>query len=214
MAVECAAKPDEAEAFDKLALIGPGSSRKPVKQSLEALVNAVVTIELGTGHGSGFLISQDGYLLTNAHVVGDGKRVPVLFDNGLRVSGEVIRVSKRRDVALVKIPVQSTYVLPIARGRKPERFDEVYVVGSPRLVTLRSTITRGIVSAFRKERDGNTYIQSDAAATAGNSGGPMVDANGNVVGITVQKITEAENLNLFIPIDDALKALNLRVEVE
>tara|TARA_R110000787_G_scaffold58251_10_gene132911 strand:+ start:492 stop:1775 length:1284 start_codon:yes stop_codon:yes gene_type:complete len=200
------------QTFGKLALRGAKPFRQPIREKRGEVLNSVVTIRLGTGHGSGFVIGEGGYLLTNAHVVGDGKRVPVLFSNGLRVSGEVLRVSKRRDVALVKIPVEVTHILPIARGDRLSRFDEVYVVGTPALVELQSTITKGIVSAFRKDLQGNTFIQSDAAITGGNSGGPMLDKNGNVVGISVQSYSLGQNLNLFIPIDSALEALNIRVD--
>jgi S1-C subfamily serine protease len=79
--------------------------------------------------------------------------------------------------------------------------------------TFPATLTKGIVSAYRKFEN-DLHIQADVAVTGGNSGGPLLDKNGNVVGITVAKIRGGENLNLFIPIDAALKALNLHIEVE
>ena len=198
--------------FDKLELAGASLFKTQLNDNREKILNSVVTVQLGTGHGSGFMISSDGYLLTNAHVVGDGKRVPVLFSNGVRVNGMVIRTSKQRDVALVKVPVQSRYVLPINREHKLKLFDQVFVIGTPGDVRLESTVTRGIVSAFRKDRDGNKYIQSDASISGGNSGGPMIDGRGNVVGIAVASYVFGTGLNLFIPIESALKSLNIEMD--
>lgn len=199
--------------YEPLTIAGSPLYREPLKNQLAEAREATVTIRIGAGgHGSGFLISRDGYLLTNAHVVGEGKRLPVEFRNGLRVTGEVVRVAIDRDVALVKIPLSAAYIHPIAQRNSLAIGDDVYVIGSPANPTLRSTLTKGIVSAFRK-LDNNPYIQSDAAVTRGNSGGPMVDDRGNVVGITVSGF-RGQNLNLFIPIADALRALNIKVEVD
>lgn len=198
---------------DPLSVTGRPLYRDIAADHIAELADAAVTIELGSAHGSGFLISHDGHLLTNAHVVGDGKVVPVAFRNGVRVNGTVLRVAPRRDIALIKVPVSVSHVLPIRRGARPRIGDDVYVVGSPLDSSLRSTVTKGIVSAFRTI-DGQPFIQADAAVTAGNSGGPLVDGQGNVIGITVLKVAGGENLNLFIPIDDALKALNLSIEVD
>ena len=197
---------------DRLTVAGRERYHEPISRHLAELVEAAVTIELGSGHGSGFLISRDGHLLTNAHVVGEGMRVPIVFRNGVRVSGTVERIARYRDVALVRIPVAASLVLPISAAGDPAIGEDVYVVGSPFDPKLRSTVTKGIVSGFRTI-DGRSYIQADAAITPGNSGGPLVDDRGNVVGITVAGY-EGQNLNLFIPIDDALKALNLTVAVD
>ena len=207
-------EPAVADAFGPLKLPGREVHRQPLSSHLAEATAATVTLEYGDGgHGSGFMISRDGYLLTNAHVVGDARRVPVVFSNGLRVQGDVLRVSRHRDVALVKIPVTAAHVLPIRQRKLPAVADEVYVIGAPYLASLRSTVSKGIVSAFRTI-DGRHYIQSDAAITPGSSGGPLVDDKGNVIGITVAGYGEGQNLNLFIPIDEALAALNIEIEVD
>lgn len=201
----------EAQAVpERLALTGQPQFRRKIAEHIGKVQASAVTIDLGSSHGSGFLVSRDGHLLTNAHVVGDGKNVPVAFRSGVRVNGTVLRVAPRRDVALVKVPVSVSYILPLRRGEMPRIGDDVYVVGSPFDPSLRSTVTKGIVSALRTI-DGQRFIQADAAVTPGNSGGPLVDGRGNVIGITVQQVAGGENLNFFIPIDDALKALNLTV---
>lgn len=195
---------------ERLTLSGSPLYRTPVGAQIDKLIAATVTLESGTGHGSGFLITRDGYLLTNAHVVGDGKRVPVVFSTGIRVSGTVIRVARKRDVALVKIPIIAEHILPVLRNAAPRMAQTVYALGTPLKRELRATLTRGIVSSNRSIH-GNSYIQADVAVTGGNSGGPLLDEYGNVVGISVAGYDAGQNLNLFIPIADALNALNLTV---
>ncbi len=152
--------------------------------------------------------------LTNNHVVGEAKRVLVEFPSGLRVEGEVIRSHKLRDVALVRVPVRGLKILPIRD--EPARVGEaVYAIGTPILRQYRASLTRGIVSAWRKdERSRLELIQSDVDIQGGNSGGPLVDARGNVVGISVSGIGVGKlsaGLNFFIPIHDALAKLNLEI---
>ena len=199
--------------YGRLRISGKEPYRRPLNTHLEQVLEATVTLRHGTGHGSGFLISPDGYLLTNAHVVGGGKRVPVEFSNGLRVEGQVLRKSVRRDVALVKIPVSAEFILPLVPRERLAVSDDVYAIGSPAFAELKSTVTKGIVSAFRRnDRDRISYIQADVPVTGGNSGGPLVDRYGNVVGITVAGLNNANDINLFIPIDEALRVLNVTVD--
>ncbi len=198
--------------FGTLSLVGSRLFRGSIKKHLGEIRTAVVTIERANAHGSGFLITKDGYLLTNAHVVRDGKRISVLFSNGVRVAGNVVRVDKARDVALIKIPILVANALPILQNSLPQTLDTVFALGTPLRRALRSTVTKGIVSAHRK-LDGNPYIQADVAISGGNSGGPLLDKMGNVVGISVSGY-DGQNLNLFIPIDDALSALQMKIAVK
>ena len=170
-----------------------------------------MTVRLGLGHGSGFVISEDGLILTNQHVVGDSKRVSIVLSNGIEIEGMVLARNEGRDVALIKIPLRVPSYLPV-RTERPARLEKVFVIGTPITEGLRSTVTSGVVSAIRIEpRSGLSFIQSDAAISPGNSGGPLLDENGNVIGISVAKVRKAsEGLNMFIPIDEALEALNLK----
>ena len=175
------------------------------------MLSAVVTIRSGAGHGSGFIINEDGYILTNAHVVNEATNVAVILNNGLEILGEVIRTNEQRDVALVKVPLRIPSPLPI-RHKQAENLEKVYVIGSPLKEELQSSVTSGIVSAYRNSSDPNSsYIQSDAAISPGNSGGPLLDQYGNVMGISVSKLTgnSAEGINLFIPALNALDALKI-----
>ncbi len=186
--------------------------KRPFNETVDRIIPSVVTLRVGTGHGSGFVIAEHGLIMTNQHVVGDAKKVSVILSNGLELEGQVLRRSVRRDVALVKVPLRVPHALAL-RPKPAQRLEKVYVVGTPHSESLKSTVTTGIVSAVRIfGRARLRFIQSDAAISGGNSGGPLLDAKGNVVGISVLKvITErTESLNLFIPIADALKALNIR----
>jgi len=189
-------------------------STQPFEDHVRRILPSVVTIRAGGGHGSGFVISEDGYILSNQHVVGDFDTVLVRFENGVEIDAAVIRRHEGRDVALLKIPLRGLRALPM-NLELPGIATEAVVVGSPADEELYSTVTRGSISALRKfsYASGATpllYIQSDVAITGGNSGGPMFDKDGNVIGITVLEQLDADDVNFFIPIDDALKFLNIK----
>jgi SpoVK/Ycf46/Vps4 family AAA+-type ATPase len=182
----------------------------PLAEGTSALQAAVVTIKVENGHGSGFFISRDGYLLTNRHVVQDYKFVTIKLTTGREMPGEVLRSHEARDVALVKVNEAAMNALAL-QLEPPDVLAEVYAVGTPAEERLSTTITKGIVSAYREENDFK-LIQSDAAIHGGSSGGAMVDRFGNVVAISVSgkpipgtKI--GTSINYFIPIADALKFL-------
>jgi len=200
-----------AEQGEALRLPGLRENSQGISQNREAVLAAVVTIRVGSGHGSGFAISPDGYILTNSHVVTGAGSVLVRFNNGLDVEGQVLRHDPVRDVALIKVPVRLSHVLPI-RKSGAETLEQVFAIGSPVDESLQSSVTRGIVSAVRIEEQSRLpVIQADVAVSTGNSGGPLVDDRGNVVGITMASIVDAQNLNLFIPINSALERLNVSV---
>lgn len=209
-----------AERQGPLTLRGARLSTHAMRDVLPEVLDAAVTIRLSNGHGSGFFISYDGYGLTNDHVAGASKTVMVRLRSGIEVEAEVVRTDKIRDVALFKAPVQMLHPLPLAPNSGLSRLDDVYAVGTPLKFALQSTVTKGVVSAFRREEKGGRiidFIQADAVIASGNSGGPLLDAKGNVVGISVQTtIVQGVpvGFNRFIPIGEALEALNLTVEAE
>jgi serine protease Do len=188
----------------------------PAANRLVTLSASTVTILLGSGHGSGFFVSDDGLILTNRHVVGSAEQVNVRLAGGVEVIGRVLRSDAVRDVALVKIDIARARPLPISTTA-PAVGNEVYAMGSPSDPNLAGTLTRGIVSALRTVPRGGvelSMIQSDAAIYGGNSGGPLMDASGNVIGIAVSGLVDrGQNtaINFFIPIDDALRYLNMRL---
>jgi S1-C subfamily serine protease len=177
-----------------------------VDKGTPKILAAVATVESGIGSGSGFYISQEGYLLTNKHVVGDDKFVRVKLSTGRSLVGEVVRVDKARDVALLRTDPASSEALAL-RPDAGTVGEVVYAVGSPFGQSLSGTITRGVLSA-RRVFEGVPFLQSDVAVNPGNSGGPLIDANGHVIGISVIG-TGAQGINMFIPIDDVMDKLSL-----
>ena len=126
----------------------------------------------------------------------------------------MFRRDKFRDVALIKVPLRIINKIFINLN-EPRITDEVFAVGTPINESLKTTVTKGIISNFRNDKASNLkFIQSDAAISPGNSGGPLFDKNGNVIGISVAKYigNESEGLGLFIPIKEALKAIKIKIE--
>lgn len=182
--------------------------------ALDKLTKKVVTVRVGTGHGSGFFVGDEGYVMTNAHVVGVANSVQIKTSDGIELLATVEAVDRMRDVALLKSPIRMPDPIPI-KTELPAVAQDVFVIGSPMDESLSSTVTKGIVSAIRMgDVNGMRFIQADAAISPGNSGGPLLDHKGNVIGISVQKVVAkgAESLGLFIPIDDAFYALGVMIK--
>ena len=158
------------------------------------------------GLGSGFIISADGYVMTNAHVVEGADDITVTLTDKREFKGKVIGADRRTDVALVKIEATG---LPNVKMGDPNRLrvgEWVVAIGSP--FGLENTVTAGIVSA--KARDTGEFlpfIQTDVAVNPGNSGGPLINMRGEVVGINSQIFTTSGGYNgisFAIPIDEAM----------
>lgn len=182
----------------------------------ELKLNSVV-IKTKTGHGSGVIINDKGYVLTNAHVVGDEEKFEIKI--GYRnYRGRLIRKEKIRDVALIKIIDFSSKTKGVKlASQKPVVGDELYVIGTPLKISFQHTITKGIVSAERVV-SGLRFIQTDAAINPGNSGGPVFNSTGELVALTVSGFFTNNgaslNINYLIPIDDAIDTLNIRISNE
>jgi serine protease Do len=163
-----------------------------------------------TGQGSGFIVSADGFILTNNHLVGDEEHVKVTLTDGREFSAKIIGTDPDSDVAVIKIDVNTLPFLEMADSDKIEVGEWVLAIGNP--FGLSHTVTAGIVSA--KGRSGlgiSTYedfIQTDAAINPGNSGGPLIDLDGKVIGINTAIIGPGGNIGigLAIPINIATSA--------
>ena len=194
----------------------PGTSLAPLAIALPAAgvgtlgdaVGAAVLVQSGGGSGSGFLISSDGYFLTNHHVVGGATYVKLRWSDGLETLGEVVRSDKGRDIALIK--GDSRRRVPIKlRSATVETGTTVFAIGAPFGKTFQNTLTRGVVSA-RRVIDGYSFVQSDASIAPGNSGGPLIDERGALVAITVSSLRTGDaplGLNFFIPAAEAFEFL-------
>lgn len=171
-----------------------------------ALRNAAATVMHDNVSGSAFYVA-DGYLLTNHHVVGTAHYVKVKLASGRVLVGEVVRDDMHRDVALIRTDSAAVTPLHVTMA-EPAVGSDVFAIGSPLGQELAGTFTRGVLSGTR-EHDGLEYLQSDAAVNPGNSGGPLLDASSNVIGMTVLKINQAAGLSFFIPMREVANALQL-----
>ena len=184
-----------------LTLDGLGSSPMKVSDA----VQSVVTILRPGSVGSGFLVSRDGYIISAAHVIGPQSFVKVRWADGFETTGQVLRRDDRRDVALIKADAHQAAPLALMT-RTPAIGEQVYAIGAP--IALQGTVTRGIVSANRSLSE-FSFIQSDAAVNPGNSGGPLLDENGEVIGIADLSNRTNPGINFFVPIGDALLFLGI-----
>ncbi len=162
------------------------------------------------GVGSGFFISDDGYILTNNHVVVDATDIYVTLTDGREFKAKVIGTDERTDVALIKIEAKDMTPLVIGDPKKLKKGQWVLAIGSP--FGLDSTVTSGIVSAIGRDTgEYLPFIQTDVAVNPGNSGGPLINLQGEVVGINSQIISRSGGfmgISLAIPIDEAMRVVD------
>lgn len=194
--------------------ITQGNSNSRFVTRTPLIEKASVTVRTAAGHGSGFVISNPGYVLTNHHVVGQNRQVIVIMGEQER-RATVVRSNPGRDVALLKLE-KGLSAQPLHINADAVNLgEEIYVVGTPLDERLSFSISRGIISA-RRMLDQRPYYQTDAAVNPGNSGGPVFNGAGNVIGITVAGLFTSDgaskNINYVIPIMDALKALDIKPE--
>lgn len=179
------------------------------KRSLDDVKKSVVVLQLGA-HGSGFLLGDEGYIMTNQHVVEGATRMRVVYQDGVVVEGTVIKSDEQRDVAIVKIDNPRYKGLPL-RLDEPSTGTEVFAVGAPLGTDLQGTVTKGIVSGYRELR-GERWLQSDATINGGNSGGPLVDSQGRVTALSCLKRIGGEGIAFFVPLTDGLRVLGVQVK--
>ncbi|HVM72842.1 MAG TPA: trypsin-like peptidase domain-containing protein [Anaerolineales bacterium] len=162
----------------------------------QAVVPGVVTVQTSNDLGSGIVYNSDGYIVTNAHVVGSETKVEVDFTDGTKVYGNVVGTDQYSDLAAIKVTVPASELHPLTLGDSStlKIGQTVSAIGDPLLLT--GSMTTGIVSAVGRSLPGNVQvsgstgyyttgdiIQTDALVNPGNSGGPLIDLNGQVVGI-------------------------------
>jgi serine protease Do len=163
--------------------------------------------EVPRGVGSGFIISADGYVMTNAHVVEGADEVYVTLNDKREFKAKIVGSDKRTDVALVKIDGSNLPRLTMGDSNKIRVGEWVIAIGSP--FGLDNTVTAGIVSA--KARDTGEYlplIQTDVAVNPGNSGGPLINMRGEVIGINSQIYSRSGGymgISFAVPIDEAMR---------
>ena len=210
-----------------------------IRDAVSKLYNASVIVEVGStkdklsGWGSGFVYKKDskyGYIFTNHHVVEGAKYIKIVLADESEVEGELVGSDEYADVAVVKIPADK--VIAVAEIGKSEDVlvgDTIFAIGTPVSLEYSFTVTRGILSGKNRmvemtsSSKGNSIFQTsgdswymnllqiDASINSGNSGGPLANSNGQVIGITNSKLssstmsgTSIENIGFAIPIEDAL----------
>lgn len=178
------------------------------------------------GIGSGFIYNNDGYIMTNSHVIEGASNIKVMLMSGDAVDATVIGDDEYADIAVIKI--DKKYVTKVATLGSSESInvgDTVFTIGSPISSEYYGTVTRGILSGKNRlvnvtVESSNDWImnvmQTDAAINPGNSGGPLCNANGDVIGINSMKLVQSqvEGMGFAIPIEDAISYANMIVNGE
>lgn len=171
-----------------------------MQHNFEPFVFKVLT---ASGSGSSFYLRDKKIFVTNYHVVGQYKNVSLQDPSGTRHLAKVILANPFEDIAFLRVaqdfdvPSLSLQMNPVTRG------EQVYVAGFP--FGMPFTVTEGIVSAPSQLMSGKSYLQTDAAVNPGNSGGPVFNVNGEVIGITTSKFTSADNMGFAVPISTLIE---------
>lgn len=184
---------------------------------LDEAMDSTVIVMCGNSAGSGVIIRDDGYILTNYHVVSDGESLSVILREGERKqSASLVGYNERMDVAVLKIQATNLPIAAFASSDTVRYGERVYAIGAPTGADYGWSVTQGIVSC--PNRDLNVYdadgklektmtaIQTDAAVNHGNSGGPLVNVRGEVIGIVTLRHKKGDGMGFAIPADQALDA--------
>jgi S1-C subfamily serine protease len=175
---------------------------------IEDAIKSVVTIKTDVAQGSGFIIASGGYVVTNAHVMEDATAATVITYDGKKHSVSKIGEDITMDITLLKIDDESYNPLILSNSNEVQVGEKVIAIGNP--LGLQFSVSEGIVSAINRAGNNkiNAYIQTDAALNAGNSGGPLINKDGKVIGINNFKIGDSENLGFALESNYIKKVVN------
>ena len=165
--------------------------------SAEEIYNSVFVVETDVAIGSGFAVSENE-VITNAHVISDARIINIETYSGGEIPAVVTAYDEALDLAVLYIERESLIPLAFASSDDISAGEDVYAVGAPK--SMAYTMTKGIISSKSRMIQGQEYIQVDAAVNEGNSGGPLLDSNGNVLGVITLKVADAEGIGMAIPI--------------
>jgi len=181
------------------------------RRAYRGVVEITVRTGSGSAEGSGFVYDSDGHIVTNDHVVNGAQTISVQFWNGKTYDATLVGSDSSTDLAVIKVDAPSSQLYPVSLGRSADLQvgDSVVAIGSP--FGLQETVTSGIVSALHRSIDSLNQnfriidaIQTDAAINHGNSGGPLLDANGSVIGVNAQIRSDSggsDGIGFAIPSD-------------
>lgn len=185
-----------------LKLIQPKST---VKELSDAALASVIIKRTDGGHGSGFVITQDGYILTNYHVVsgkteGQPTTFKVVLANGIQLDGKIVRYNKARDLALLKVEYNFEKAFLLSETKSFKNLSEVYTIGAPKSVELGQSVSLGLISNERVVNN-NNLLQVNININGGNSGGPLFEKNGTLQGVIQSKLVgkDTEGVGFAIP---------------
>lgn len=174
------------------------------------------------GLGSGIILSENGYILTNQHVAGNKySNCYVTLENGQVYNGSVVWADNNIDLAIVKIAASKLDYIELGDSDSISLAEEVYAIGNPIGIEFQRTVTKGIISGINRtikleENETESYmedlIQTDATINEGNSGGPLINTKGELLGINTVKISEAEGIGFAVPINIIKPILEKLVE--
>jgi len=201
-----------------VAPVAPASGSE-IADVAESVIPGTVLIRAtgrSTGYGSGFFVHSDGFIVTNYHVIEGARIIEVTLNSGQVLEATLIGSSAPDDLAVLKISGNNYPTLKIGDSDSLRVGDTLVAVGHPGGIEAPWTTTHGIVSALNREITVSgttevydvTMIQTDAALNPGNSGGPVCNLNGEVVGIVARKLIESEGISLALPINGSMELVN------
>jgi len=199
----------EQEKTDEIAIARPQAPGDGAR--LNEMLKACVSIKVDKGHGSGVVISDDGYIVTNYHVVTGTDKIEVIFNDDSHAIARVIKASTGYDLALLKVDKDSLKALPLTDNKTPDIGIDVWAMGTPNSLELGQSISKGIISGFRTTND-LSYIQTDVKVSPGNSGGALINRRGDILGVVASKLIGqgTEGVSFAIPAYEVLEKLNIR----
>lgn len=164
----------------------------------EEIYESVFVVYSGNALGSGFALGKN-CIVTNAHVVDNPERVIVKTYSGKEYETFVIGIDEEQDLAVLGVADTTFPYLQAADSVAIKTGDDIYAIGAPK--SMAYTLTKGVISAQNREIKGNPYIQIDAAINEGNSGGPLLNDSGQVIGMNTLKMSDSEGIGLAIPME-------------
>ena len=211
--------------FDGIIIDTKSSGEKSAQSAYEKVSDSTVAIltfedkisseENAEGQGTGIIVSSDGYIVTNSHVIGDSKtayKYQIINNDGKKYTANVVGYDTRTDLAVLKIKGKDLKPVHFVKKGHLQVGEDIIAVGNPGGLDFQNSLTKGIVSAKDRTLDDSTvsYIQTDAAVNPGNSGGPLCNLYGEVIGITTAKINSAtyEGMGFAIPTDTVETIVN------
>ncbi len=170
----------------------------------EIIYNSIFVVYSGNSLGSGFAVGEN-CIITNAHVINTKQNTTISTYDGKKYDAFVVAMDTNIDVAILGVKDVTFTPLTIANESTNIVGSDVYAIGAPN--SLAYTLTKGVISAKERKVNGQSFIQTDAAINTGNSGGPLLNDKGEVLGVNTYKMSDSEGIGLAIPISEVTKFL-------